>query len=132
MAEAEGVSQVLWIADIAHLKYATVPPLQILKEIAHILQYYYPERLYRAYIVFSPWVFRAVFRRVSGLLTENTKGKLVVPGYEESAKRETFAEDVAPENLDARFGGELEMEYSYQWEVEQYQKSIDAASDGGQ
>eukprot|EP01084_Bolivina_argentea_P218798 371215_1 len=118
-----GVYQILWLLDIEHLKYATVPPLQILKEIAHILQHYYPERLYRAYILFSPWVFRMVWKMISGLLTENTKGKIIVPGWYESAKYETFAEHIDKGKLGKRFGGDLELKYSYQWEVDQYVKT---------
>eukprot|EP00483_Globobulimina_turgida_P003015 UN03020 len=39
MSRKRGIHQIMWLLDIEHLQYATVPPLQILKEIAHILQY---------------------------------------------------------------------------------------------
>lgn len=120
MANKKGVYQIMWLLDIEHLKYATVPPLQILKEIAHLLQYYYPERLYKAYILYSPWVFRMVWKMISGLLTENTKGKIVVPGWYESAKYETFQDTIDKSSLDKRFGGDLDSKYSYQWEIQQY------------
>ena len=113
----------MWLVDIEHLKYATVPPLQILKEIAHLLQYYYPERLYRAYILFSPWVFRMVWKMISGLLTENTKGKIIVPGWYESEKYETFKENIDKSSLPKRFGGDYITEYSYEWEINEYNKS---------
>ena len=120
MADQKGVYQLMWLLDIENLKYATVPPLQILKEIAHLLQYYYPERLFRAFVLYSPWVFRMVWKMVSGLLTDNTKSKIVVPGWYESAKYETFQEYIDKDKLDKRFGGDLEISYSYQWEIEQY------------
>ena len=123
MANQNGVYQIMWLLDIEHLKYATVPPLQILKEVAHILQYYYPERLYRAYILYSPWVFRMVWKMVSGLLTENTKSKIIVPGWYESAKYETFQENIDKECLDERYGGALENsfdKFSFEWEIEQF------------
>jgi len=123
-----------WLADIANLKYATVPPMHILREIAHILQHYYPERLYRAYVLFAPWVFKMIWKMVQSLLTENTKRKIVVPGYEESRKYETFAEEVEKDKLDERFGGELEVQYSYEWEVQQHEqrKGIEKEQDQSQ
>eukprot|EP00484_Ammonia_sp_Unknown_P001901 CAMPEP_0197023210 /NCGR_PEP_ID=MMETSP1384-20130603/3984_1 /TAXON_ID=29189 /ORGANISM="Ammonia sp." /LENGTH=339 /DNA_ID=CAMNT_0042451401 /DNA_START=64 /DNA_END=1083 /DNA_ORIENTATION=- len=123
MADQKGVHQIMWLADIEHLKYATVPPLQILKQIARILQYYYPERLYRAFVLYSPWVFRMVWKMISGLLTENTKGKIIVPGWYESAEYDTFKEHVEKDQLYKRFGGTLEMQYSYEWEVQQFQQT---------
>ena len=123
MAEQRGVYQIMWLCDIECLKYATVPPMAVIKQIAHLLQYYYPERLYRAYILFSPWVFRMVWKMVQGLLTENTKGKIVVPGWDESAKYDTFAELVDKASLGQKFGGSDKLNYSYEWEIEQYQKT---------
>ena len=123
MAEEKGVQQIMWLTDIENLKWATVPPMEILKKIAHLLQYYYPERLYRAYILYSPWVFRAVWKLVSGLLTENTKGKIIVPGWNESSRYETFEENIDKSCLLKRFGGDVEMKYSYEWECEQFEKN---------
>merc|ERR1711879_146391 len=104
------------------LAYATVPPMKILSQIAHVLQYFYPERLYKAYILFAPWVFRMIWKMVSGLMTENTKGKIIVPGWEESMDYKTFEEEVAKENLPKRFGGDSELEYSYEYELSNFGK----------
>eukprot|EP01084_Bolivina_argentea_P165197 287033_1 len=123
MAEQLGLYQIMWMIDIENLKYATVPPFQVLKEIAHILHHYFPERMYRAYVLFSPWVFRAVWKIISTLLTDNTKGKIIVPGWHESAQYDTFKENIDKCNLDKRFGGDLEMQYTYEWEAEQYHKT---------
>ena len=111
----------MWLIDIEHLKYATV--LRYKYERSRTYYKYYPERLYRAYILFSPWVFRMVWKMVSGLLTENTKSKIIVPGWDESAKYETFEENIDKECLDERYGGDLEYsfdKFSFEWEVEQF------------
>merc|ERR1712228_424252 len=123
MAEQKGVHQIMWLLDIENLAWATLPPLEIMKEIAHLMQYYYPERLFRAYILFSPWVFRAVWKLISGLLTENTKGKVIVPGWYESAKYETFEDNIGKNSLLKRFGGNVDLKYSFEWELEQFNKT---------
>merc|ERR1712083_1147259 len=124
MAEEQGVYQIMWLLDIEHLKYATVPPMAILKEIARVLQHFYPERLYKAYILFAPWVFRVVWKMISGLLTENTKGKIVVPGWYESEDYQTFKDEVDKENLPKRFGGDGDLEYSYEYEEKHWNESM--------
>lgn len=122
MADEKGLYQIMWFVDIEHLKYATVPPMMILSQIAHVLQHFYPERLYKAYILFAPWVFRMIWKMVSGLMTENTKGKIIVPGWEESMDYKTFEDEVAKENLPKRFGGDSDLEYSYEYELANFGK----------
>ena len=70
LANAKGLERVIWLIDIEHLKYSTLPPIAILRQIAHLLQYYYPERLHKAYVLFAPFVFRMIWKLISGLLTE--------------------------------------------------------------
>lgn len=108
----------MWLFDIANLKYSTIPPLVIIKEISHILQYYYPERLYRVFVLFSPWIFRMVWKMVQSLITENTKGKIIFPGWYESEQYSTFSNYIEKDKLLMRFGGTLDMEYSYEWELQ--------------
>eukprot|EP01084_Bolivina_argentea_P030254 56090_1 len=123
LASKNGVNQIILLIDIEHLQYSTLPPIAILKQIAYLCQHYYPERLYRAYVLFSPWIFRMVWKMVSGLLTENTKGKIIVPGWVESGKYESFEKDIDKTQLLEKYGGLNDNKYSYEWEVEQYDKS---------
>lgn len=101
-----------------------MPPIAVMREIAHVLHFYYPERLHVAYITHAPWVFRAVWNLVSSLLTENTKGKIKFIDWNASKKHETYAERIDKESLEITFGGSDETEYSYEWELEAAKKNL--------
>jgi len=122
IANSLGLHQVLWLIDIQHLRYKTIPPMAVLKQIAHLLQHYYPERLYRAYVLFAPWIFKAVWKLVSPLLTENTKNKIVMIDWNNSTKFETFKHMLSKDNLEVTYGGENFQKYSYQWEINMWDK----------
>ena len=61
LAESRGVYQMLWMIDLEELSYSTVPPLEILKEVSTLMTYFYPERLSKAFLLFTPWIFDAVY-----------------------------------------------------------------------
>jgi len=120
----KGLNQVTWIVDIEPLSYSTVPPYAVLKEIAHMFTHYYPERLYHLFIAFAPWYFRAVWNVVSSFLTENTKGKIEVLAWEDSKKYKSFSQLIEKDMLLTKFGGTLELEYTFDLEVEQFKEII--------
>ena len=94
-----------------------MPPIAVMREIAHVLHYYYPERLHCAYIVHAALVFRMVWGLVSSLLTENTKSKIKFISWDDTEKYETYSQQMEKESLEAAYGGDDKTEYSYEWEL---------------
>ncbi|ETO01576.1 hypothetical protein RFI_35860 [Reticulomyxa filosa] len=124
ISEKNGLCQVTWIFDLEPLSYSTVPPFVVLKEVAHMFTYYYPERLYKLFIVFAPWYFRVVWNMMAPLLTENTKDKIEVVSLENSKNYKTFANLIDKDVLLTKYGGSLDLKYSYDFEVEQYKQYL--------
>eukprot|EP01083_Nonionella_stella_P055009 145203_1 len=122
LAETKNRYQMLWLLDLEHLAYSTMPPVEILREISNLMTYYYPERLYKSYLVFTPWVFSAIFAMIKPILPARTQGKMMNPSWYESSEYDTFKHEVEKTQLMKRFGGDSDAKYDYEWEVNQYNK----------
>ena len=99
-----------------------MPPMEILKEVANLMTYYYPERLYKSYMLFTPWVFSAIFKMIIPILPTKTQDKIINPGWYESENHDTFKYDIDKGQLIKRYGGDNTNEYSFEWEVTEWNK----------
>eukprot|EP01084_Bolivina_argentea_P131874 232713_1 len=122
LAEKNNLYQILWFVDLEYLAYSTTPPMEILKEVANLMTYYYPERLYKSYMLFTPWVFSAVFTMIGPILPEKTQNKIINPGWYASESYNTFKNDIDKNQLIKRCGGNNIIKYNYEWELQQFNK----------
>merc|ERR1712032_1291423 len=122
LAEQRGVYQLLWMVDLEHLSYSTLPPIEVLLEISNLMTYYYPERLYKSYMLCTPWIFGAILKGLTPCLPLRTQRKIEIPGWTESTNADTFSADIAPSQLLMRYGGRDDTQYDYQWELDQFEK----------
>ena len=129
MAARRGVFQMLWMVDLEHLSYSTMPPVEVLLEVSSLMTYYYPERLHRAYMLFTPWIFSAIFKAMTPCLPLRTQSKIAIPGWYQSERAETFRDDIDAAQLVSRYGGENETQYDYQWELGQFSRRRPAAAE---
>jgi len=53
------------------------PPLKTSRAVLNILQSHYPERLHRAYLINTPFVFRAFWCAIKPFIDPKTKEKIV-------------------------------------------------------
>lgn len=58
----KGQKQMSWLIDFTGWSMAVNPPMKTTREIIHILQNYYPERLGIAFLYNPPRLFQAVYR----------------------------------------------------------------------
>ncbi|EFX00873.1 sec14 cytosolic factor [Grosmannia clavigera kw1407] len=76
-----------------------------IRQASGLSQNYYPERLGRFYLINAPWGFSGVWSMIKGWLDPVTVAKIHILGS--SYQKELF-EQVPPENLPKRFGGQCE------------------------
>merc|ERR1711971_360078 len=123
MAQRNNVYQILWMVDFEFLSYSTMPSTEILKQVSSLMTYYYPERLHKSYLLFTPWIFSAIFNIFLTFLPQRTQQKIVQPGWYESASYDTFKKDVDKSSLCKKFGGDgNNVKYDYKWEQCQFDK----------
>ena len=122
LGQKNNLYQILWLIDLNYLSYSTMPPMEVIKEVSNLMTYYYPERLHKAYMLFTPWIFSAIFKMLTPILPKRTQEKIVNPGWYQSEKYETFKHDIDKQELVKKYGGDNDKRYSYQWEVEEWNK----------
>ncbi|CCF56232.1 hypothetical protein KAFR_0A07980 [Kazachstania africana CBS 2517] len=83
-----------------------IPPLGVGKEVLHILQTHYPERLGKALLTNIPWLAWSFLKLIHPFIDPQTREKLVFD--------EPFPKYVPPQALDATYGGELDFKYDHE------------------
>lgn len=78
VAAAAACSKEKWslIIDFGGYSMSNAPSMQTTQTTLAILQDHYPERLFRAYLVDAPWLFKGVFRAISPFIDTVTRAKL--------------------------------------------------------
>ena len=82
---------------------STIPPIGVGKEVLHILQTHYPERLGKALVTNIPWLAWTFLKLIHPFIDTMTREKLVFD--------EPFANYVAMDQLDKLNGGYLDFTY---------------------
>lgn len=85
---------------------AKLPSLSISKQVLHILQHHYPERLGRGLFTNIPWIGQAFFKLVGPFIDPYTRLKTI---YDQP-----FENFVPYEQLDKEFNGGVDFEYDHQ------------------
>lgn len=117
------VEQSMIICDYADL---SISPdwfgIEYCKQLFTIDEKYYPERLYKTYLINAPWYFTALYRLVSPWIDPKTATKIVVLG---SNFLDTIREDIDDCHIPVEYGGSHE-EFRWSWP---YHESSGAAPD---
>lgn len=82
-----------------------IPPLGIGKEVLHILQTHYPERLGKALLTNIPWLAWTFLKLIYPFIDPLTREKLVFD--------EPFPKYVPSNQLDSLYGGDLDFTYKH-------------------
>lgn len=122
IGELNNKRQGYWIYDLSNLSFFGLPDLGITKQLINISNEYYPDLAYKTYMLFAPKSFRFCWKLISGLLTEEQKSKLHFLSDSESKSYTTYKDEMFKSDVLKICGGELEAKYSYDWELEEYNK----------
>ncbi|KAL3233870.1 Phosphatidylinositol transfer protein PDR16 [Nakaseomyces bracarensis] len=82
-----------------------IPPVGVGKEVLHILQTHYPERLGKALLTNIPWLAWTFLKLIHPFIDPMTREKLVFD--------EPFTKYVPMDELDATYGGYLDFKYKH-------------------
>lgn len=113
-------NQCFWIYDLSALSLFRLPSRSLTIELIKFGNDYYPDSAFKIYMLFSPKSFRMIWKIISPILGEDQKTRMIFPNSEKSSSYETFKEFIHKENINKKSGGELEHEYSYDWEYEKW------------
>jgi hypothetical protein len=84
----------------------TSPGISLAREVLHILQHHYPERLGKALIINMPWIVTGFFKLITPFIDPNTREKLKF--------NEDMAQYVPAEQMWSEFSsGKLEFDYDH-------------------
>ena len=83
-----------------------IPPIGVGKEVLHILQTHYPERLGKALLTNIPWLAWTFLKLIHPFIDPMTREKLVFD--------EPFTKYVPMDQLDAIYGGHLNFKYKHE------------------
>lgn len=90
----------------ANVATSKIPPLSVGKQVLHILQTHYPERLGKALLTNTPFLARTFMRLIWPFIDPLTKEKIVMDA--------AFCDFIPPEQLDKDFeGGLVDFEYDH-------------------
>lgn len=90
----------------ANVETSKIPPISVGREVLHILQTHYPERLGKALLTNIPFLGRAFLKLIHPFIDPLTREKLVFDA--------AFSEFVHPEQLDKEFDGLVDFVYQHE------------------
>lgn len=109
---SRNVEQAMIVCDYTDL---SISPdwfgIEYCKQLFTIDEKYYPERLYKTYLINAPWYFTALYRLVSPWIDPKTATKIVVLG---SDYLDTIREDIDDSEIPVEYGGTNE-DFRWSW-----------------
>ena len=93
------------------------------KQLIKFSKAFYPETTRKTFVAFAPMAFRAVWSMVSPLLSDHQKAKFEFLNKKKSGQYSTYQKYIDKDNLSKDYGGNLDIQYSYQWECEQWNET---------
>jgi len=85
--------------------------MRMIYRMASLLQKYYPERLFKAFLVNTPFLFNATWKAIKGVLDARTVSK--VQFLSEDEAKDVLLQYIPKETLEKKYGGEHEPYKSY-------------------
>jgi len=77
-------------------------PYDAIRAVANMYNSYYPEVLFREFLINTPWLFRTAWAWLKPLLEESTRKKISILG---SDYQSTLLEYILPDQLQVAYGG---------------------------
>ncbi len=90
---------------ITVVKGSKIPPVGVGRQVLHILQTHYPERLGKALLINIPWLAWTFLKVINPFIDPLTREKLI---YDKP-----FIDYVPKAQLDSDFGGDVQFEYDH-------------------
>ncbi|CAK8562272.1 unnamed protein product [Lathyrus sativus] len=111
---SDGQEQMSWLIDFTGFSFGTNIAVKTARDIIHILQNHYPERLAIAFLYNPPRIFQAFWKAVKYFLDPKTaqKVKFVYLNNKDSVELMKSLFDM--ENLPGEFGGKATLKYDHE------------------
>ncbi|KAE9607758.1 hypothetical protein Lal_00013382 [Lupinus albus] len=111
---SEGQEQMSWLIDFTGFSLSTNVSIKTARDIIHILQNHYPERLAISFLYNPPRIFQAFYKAVKFFLDPKTaqKVKFVYPNNNDSVELMKSLFDI--DNLPSEFGGKANLNYDHE------------------
>lgn len=111
---SDGQEQMSWLIDFTGFSFSTKISTKTAREIIHILQGHYPERLGIAILHNPPRIFQAFYKAIKYFLDPKTaqKVKFVYPNSKDSVELMKSLFDM--DNLPSEFGGKTTLKYDHE------------------
>jgi hypothetical protein len=104
------VEQAMIICDYTNLSLSPdMFGIEYCKQLFQMDEKYFPERLYKTYLINAPWYFTALYALVSPWIDPKTATKIVVLGYDYI---DQLREDIDDSEIPEEFGGSHE---TFRW-----------------
>lgn len=100
------VEKISLLIDYEGYSLRNAPPMKTSKETLSILQNQYPERLFRAYCINSPWIMNAFWAVIRPFMDPVTQDKLSMISGNAAALAEILSVDIDPAILEKNLGGQ--------------------------
>ena len=123
ISKLSGFEQVIIICDFSNFGWSNLPSTDFLKKFASFYNDIYWETLHCFYAVFTPLSFRILWNIASPWFDKHTKDKIKFPTWKESSKFETFQSRINKDSLLKVYGGTLEFDYDYNWELKSWEEN---------
>ncbi|XP_057763495.1 sec14 cytosolic factor [Arachis stenosperma] len=101
-----GNEKLIGILDLQNISYKNVDARALITGF-QFLQAYYPERLYKCYLLHMPWFFVSVWRLVSRFLEKATLEKIVIVSNDDEER--AFIREVGEDVLPEEYGGKAKL-----------------------
>lgn len=102
------LEKIILLIDYEGFTMANAPPMSTTKATLHILQNMYPERMYRAFCLHPPFLFRAFWNMVRPFIDPVTKEKIVFVNTKSIQHKQVWSLMNHPEqDLETGAGGKL-------------------------
>ncbi len=107
----KGIHQLIIVIDFEGMSFSKQPSISISRKVISILANHYPERLFKALLVNSPWFFSKTFTLLSPFINQVTRSKICFVDLKSNPN--AVCDFIPKDSLEAEYGGDFRFTYHH-------------------